>query len=136
MATVRGASNKRPRSAPVSARAGCASARTSLGGSGMTGALVEAAIEDVLRDTVFEDLDRSAGDHPATTTAHAVLDQGGTAKAGAPHHLQCLVGDLKTDLIAGRLGDGGLVSRGKSAIRIGGGPIEQELRAFELDRNL
>src|SRR5438309_1157255 len=44
-------------------------------GLALGGPLVEAAVEDVLGDAVFQDFDRAARDHPAAAAPHAVFDQ-------------------------------------------------------------
>src|SRR5262245_32409409 len=74
----------------------------SLRGIGMAAAaLVEAAIEHVLGDAVLENLDRAAGDHPATATPHAIFHQRRATVTGGAHDLHGLVRDLEADLVAG-----------------------------------
>src|SRR4051794_33848644 len=102
----------------------------------MAAALVEAAIEDVLGNAVLENLYRAAGDHPAAAAAHAVFDQRLAAVAESAHGLHGFMRHLEADLVAGSLGDGRLVGRREAAIGIGGGAVEEELRAFELDRHV
>ncbi len=47
-----------------------------------------------------------------------------------------LVGDLEAGLIAGGLGDRGLVSATAALVGVDRGAIEQKLRALELDRHV
>src|SRR5688572_6909721 len=95
-------------------------------------ALGKAAPENALGDAVLEDLDRAAGDHPAAAAAHAVLDQLFLAVAQAAHDLQRFVGDVEAGAVAVSLGDRGLVGRRETAVGVGGGAVEQELRRVEL----
>ena len=90
----------------------------------------------MLGNPVFHDLDRAAGDHPAAAAPHAPFRQIFLAVAGRTHDLDRVARHLEADLIARRLGDRGLVGRRHAAVGIGGGAIEQQLRAFELDRHL
>src|SRR5882672_9108044 len=99
-------------------------------------ALREAPLEHAFCDPVLEDLDRAAGDHPATAAAHAVLDQFLLRVAEPAHHLQRFVGDLVPRLIAERLGDRGLLRRRESAVGARRGPVKQELPGVELHFHL
>src|SRR5271163_2542682 len=62
---------------------------------GLPCALIEAAVENLLGDTVLEDFHRSAGDHPAAAAAHAVFRQRVAAVAGRTHGLHRLVRHLE-----------------------------------------
>src|SRR5262249_18508386 len=50
--------------------------------------------------------------------------------------LHGFVRHLEADLVARGLGDGGLVGRREAAVGIGGGAVEEKLRAFQLDRHV
>src|SRR5579871_4613215 len=102
----------------------------------MSLALVEPAVEYMLGNAILENLDRAAGDHPAARAPHAIFDQRLAAVAERAHGLHRFAGDLEARLVAGSLGDRGLVSGRKAAVGIGGGAVEEKLRAFELDRHL
>src|SRR5215469_11714438 len=52
---------------------------------GAPSALVEAASENVLRETVLESFHRAPGDHPAAAAAHAIFHQRIAAVPGGPH---------------------------------------------------
>ena len=52
------------------------------------------------------------------------------------HDLHRLARDFEAGLVAGRLGDRGLVGRRQAVVGVGRGAIEQKLRAFELDRHV
>src|SRR5207237_3800993 len=95
-------------------------------------ALGKAAPEDAFGNTVLEDLDRAAGDHPAAAAAQAVLDERFLAVAHAAHHLQRFVRHVEAGLVAIGLGDGGFFRRWQPALGVGGGAVEQELRRVEL----
>src|SRR5215211_503776 len=99
-------------------------------------ALIEAAVEHVFGDAVFQNLDRAAGDHPAAAATHAILDQRLPAVAHRAHGLHRLMRDLEPDLIARGLGNRSLIRRGQVTVGIRCGAIEQKLRAFELDGHL
>src|SRR5450432_1839486 len=62
---------------------------------GLPGALIEAAVENLLGDAVLEDLHRSAGDHPAAAAAHAVFHQRVAAVSGRAHRLHRLMRHLE-----------------------------------------
>src|SRR5262245_8172401 len=130
MATERGSNRYRRRFPNVAAR-------PSLRRLGrLWPALVEAPIEDVLGDAVLHHLDRAARDHPAAAAPHAPFHQAVLAVAHGAHDLHRLARHFEAGLVAGGLGDRGLVGRGQPTIGIGRRAIEQELRAFELDRHL
>ena len=94
------------------------------------------AVEDALGDPCLQDLDGAAGDHPAAGAAHAVIDQGRLAEAGAAHYLHRLVGGEEPGLVAGDLGERGLLARGQTPVGVDGGPVEEEPRRLELQRRV
>ncbi len=81
-------------------------------------ALIEAAIEDVFGNAVFQHFDRAAGDHPAARAPHAIFDQRLAAIAQCAHDLHRFARDLEARLIARGLGDCGLVGRRQASVGI------------------
>src|SRR6185436_17217974 len=77
----------------------------------LRGTLRERPFEDGLSNAVLEDLDRAAGNHPATALAEAPLDQRLLGVAHAAHDLHRFRADLETDLVAEGLGDRGFLGR-------------------------
>src|SRR6185503_13445049 len=94
----------------------------------LASALRKVAAEHAFGDAVLEDFDRAAGDHPAAAAAQAVLDERLLAVAGGAHDLQRFVRRIEAGLVAGELGERGVLGRGQAAVGVGGRLVEKELR--------